>query len=84
VEEISRQPSIQTVAWILLAVLSQIYSENEEQKAEKIWKNLQFGQKRMRMCVCVCVCVCISSQGQSIAKEIGIFKKKSRTFSMEQ
>jgi hypothetical protein len=27
-EEISRQPSIQTVVWLLLAAFSQVYSEN--------------------------------------------------------
>jgi predicted alpha-1,6-mannanase (GH76 family) len=37
-EEISRQLSIQTVAWLLLAALSQAYSENPVQKAEqKVW-----------------------------------------------
>jgi hypothetical protein len=46
VEEISKQPSIQAVAWLLLDAFSQVYSENQEQRTEqKFLKNLQFGQK---------------------------------------
>jgi hypothetical protein len=39
VEEISREYSIQTMAWLLLMAFSQVYSENWEQKAE--WKYLK-------------------------------------------
>jgi hypothetical protein len=38
-EEMLGQPSIQAVAWLLLAAFSQIYNENWEQKAEQ--KNLK-------------------------------------------
>jgi hypothetical protein len=39
VEEISRQSSIQSKAWILLTAFSQIYNENWEQKqSRKTWK----------------------------------------------
>lgn len=41
-EEISKLPSVQGVAWILLVAFSQIYSENQEQKADI--KSLQFHQ----------------------------------------
>lgn len=33
-EEISRHPNIQAVAWGLLAAFSQIYNDNQEQKTE--------------------------------------------------
>jgi hypothetical protein len=42
-----RQTSIQAMSWLLLAIFSQVYSENYEQKAK--WtgvKKLQFPQKR--------------------------------------
>jgi hypothetical protein len=46
-EEISRQASFQSVAWLLLTAFSQVYSENCEQKAEwKYLKSLPFAQKR--------------------------------------
>jgi hypothetical protein len=46
-EEISRQPIIQAIAWILLVAFNQICSENWEQKSgQKDLKNLQFGQRR--------------------------------------
>lgn len=38
-EEISKQCSIQAVACVLLNAFSQIYSENQEQRAE--WKDLK-------------------------------------------
>jgi hypothetical protein len=38
----------QAVAWLFLAAFSQVYSENQEQKAEqKDLKNLQFDQKSL-------------------------------------
>lgn len=40
----SRQPSVQAVACVLQAAVSQIYSENQEQKAElNHLKTLQLG-----------------------------------------
>jgi hypothetical protein len=40
VEESLRQPSIQAVAWLLLAAFSQIYSENWKQMEQKYLKSM--------------------------------------------
>jgi hypothetical protein len=45
VEEILRHHSFQSVAWILLAALSQFYSENWEQKAQQNFR----GQERSQL-----------------------------------
>jgi hypothetical protein len=47
VEEILRKSSIKVIIWLLLAAISQAYSE---QKAEqKDLKNFQFGQKYLHV-----------------------------------
>lgn len=46
VEEMSKQPNIQVMAWYLLAAVNHIYSECQEQTAElSKLKSLQFHQK---------------------------------------
>jgi hypothetical protein len=46
VEEISGQPSIQAVAWLLLANFVKIYSRNGTKSEQKDLKNMHFSQKR--------------------------------------
>lgn len=57
-EEISRQPSIQTVAWKLLTTLSQVYSKNKGQKTEhKSFKTYYFGPERAKCNAWAKVCL---------------------------
>lgn len=45
--KISRESKVETVAWLLLRVFSQIYAESQEQKAQKDDLNhFGFGQKK--------------------------------------
>jgi hypothetical protein len=72
VEEISRQASIYSVTWLLLAAFRQVYSENWEQKAEqKDLKNSQFVQESQ----------CKDGGKECmISEEISTIEKKPTTF----
>lgn len=48
VGEISRKPSIQVVAWILLIAFSHVYSENQEQKAQLKTLESYSGRKHLK------------------------------------
>lgn len=49
-EEISRHPNVQALAWVLLATVTQIYTENQEQNSRKVFLNFLFGQKGKITC----------------------------------
>jgi hypothetical protein len=69
-EETSMQPSIQTVAWLLLDAFSQIYSKSCEQKTEqKGLEDLQLSQEISPHN--------LGAKERMAAKEISAIKKKS-------
>lgn len=63
VEEISVQPNIQSVACILMATFSQIYGENQDQRAEKFSVSLEASTSKTE-----------AKKGM-VDREISIFKK---------
>jgi hypothetical protein len=67
VEEISRQLSIQAIAQVLLAAISQVYSENQEQNAE---------QKDLKTCI---LCRKANVQEGMVSEEGSAIKKKPST-----
>lgn len=72
VEHISSKNSFQVVAWVLLAVFSQVYSENWEQEEEqKYLKDLQFQENS--------TCKIGVKEGV-IAEKISTIKEKISTF----
>jgi hypothetical protein len=71
-EEISRQHHIQAVAWIVLAAVSQVYSENWEPTVkQKDLRKVQFGQKGSM--------IKVADKKGTVVNEISSFKKKSGT-----
>jgi hypothetical protein len=69
VEEISRYPSSQSVAWLLMVSFSQVYSKScEKKQGHKGLKNLQFGQTRSECEV--------EAKERMAVKEMGAIKKK--------
>lgn len=72
VEEISKQPNIQAVAWLLLDAFSQIYRElGLKDRAKKIWKTYVLAQKES--------CIKWGLKDGKAAKKISTIKKKTNT-----
>ena len=65
-EEISRQPSIDSVMWLLVVTLMQIYNDKEQAEQGKI-QNVQIEKKRSNRCI---------KKLSPVLKEIKSLKKK--------